>query len=261
MKKKGSPVVELKQRLIQGKVVLGSWITIGHPSIPEIMQPAGFEWLAVDMEHSAITLSEAQKLIQVIDLLGIVPLVRVTSNDGHLIKRVMDAGAQGIIVPMVNSPEEARAAVNAVYYPPRGGRGVGLARAQGYGLKFSEYLHRMKHGFFVAVQIEHIEAVRSLDKILDVPGVDAFLVGPYDLSASLGVPGEFDHPSVRQAMRHVIKTAQAKGVPAGFHVISPSSTEVARRRLEGYRFLAVSLDSLFLGESCGRVMRSCLGKR
>lgn len=254
-------VVELKKRLMQGKSVFGSWITIGHPAIPEIMHAAGFEWLAVDMEHSAITLSEAQRLIQVIDLLGIVPLVRVTSNDAHLIKRVMDAGAQGIIVPMVNSPEEARAAVNAVYYPPRGGRGVGLARAQGYGLEFSQYLHRMKDGFFVAVQIEHIEAVHSLDKILAVPGIDAFLVGPYDLSASLGVPGQFDHPRVREAMRRTLKTARAVGVPAGFHVISPSSKDVARRQREGYRFLAVSLDTLYLGESCRRVMSSCRALR
>src|SRR3990172_12592200 len=124
-------MVNLKEKLKQNKLTIGSWITIGNSSIAEIMAKAGFDWLTVDMEHSAITLHQAQQLIQIIELSGVVPLVRVGENSPNLIKRVMDAGAYGVIVPMVNSKEDAEKAVNAVKYPPVGNRGVGLARAQG----------------------------------------------------------------------------------------------------------------------------------
>ena len=126
----------LKERLRKKEVTVGSWITLGHPSVAEIMAHSGFDWLTVDMEHSAITLHQAQQLIQVIELSGVVPLVRVGENDPNLIKRVMDAGAHGVIVPMVNSKEEAEKAVRSVKYPPKGSRGVGLARAQKYGADF-----------------------------------------------------------------------------------------------------------------------------
>ena len=120
----------LKKSLKTGKVSIGSWLTVGHSSIAEIMVEAGFEWLVIDMEHSAITLNEAQSLIQVIGLSGRDPLVRVGENNPYLIKRVMDAGAHGVIVPMVNTKEEAINAVNPLKYPPRGKGGVGLARAR-----------------------------------------------------------------------------------------------------------------------------------
>ena len=119
--------------------LIGSWITLAHPAIAEIMARAGFDWLAVDMEHSVITIREAEELIRVIDLAGVVPLVRLTSNNSDQIKRIMDAGAHGIIVPMVNSAKDAINAVEAIKYPPMGKRGIGLARAQGWGTKFQEY--------------------------------------------------------------------------------------------------------------------------
>src|SRR5665647_453617 len=122
---------QLKQALRQGELCLGSWITLAHPAIAEIMARAGFTWLAVDLEHSVITIREAEELIRVIKLSGVVPLVRLSANDPVQIKRVMDAGAHGVIVPMVNSTTQAEQAVASVYYPPQGRRGVGLARAQG----------------------------------------------------------------------------------------------------------------------------------
>jgi 2-dehydro-3-deoxyglucarate aldolase len=172
----------LKKKLRKNVVTVGSWITIGHAAIAEIMAKIGFDWLVIDMEHSAITLHEAQQLIQVIDLCGVTPLVRVGENNPYLIKRVMDAGSYGVMVPMVNTKEDAIKAVNAVKYPPVGTRGVGLARAQGYGMDFERYNNRLNRDSVVIVQIEHIKAVENLDDILSVDGVDAFFVGPYDLS-------------------------------------------------------------------------------
>ncbi|MCX5782676.1 MAG: aldolase/citrate lyase family protein [Elusimicrobia bacterium] len=173
----------LKQRLKDRELTIGSWITIGHPSVAEIMAQAGFDWLTVDMEHSAITLSEAQNLIQVIELSGVAPLVRVGSNDSNLIKRVMDAGAHGVIVPMVNTVEDAEKAVKSVKYPPKGFRGVGLARAQKYGASFENYKKWNENESIVIVQIEHIKAVENLEGILTVDVVDGFITIDLSLSA------------------------------------------------------------------------------
>lgn len=136
----------LKTKFVRREITIGSWITIGHQAVAEIMAGAGFDWLTVDMEHSAITLDIAQQLIQTIDLCGCIPLVRVGENNANLIKRVMDAGAYGVIIPMVNTKEDAERAVDAVKYPPIGKRGVGLARAQKYGLGFEEYKKWLEKG-------------------------------------------------------------------------------------------------------------------
>jgi 2-dehydro-3-deoxyglucarate aldolase len=245
----------LKQRLKNRELTIGSWITLGHPAIAEIMAKAGYDWLTVDMEHSVITLNQAQQLIQVIELSGCVPLVRVGDNDQNLIKRVMDAGAHGVIVPMVNSREDAEQAVASVKYPPQGFRGVGLARAQGYGASFEEYKQWCDRESIVIVQIEHIEAVKNLEEILDVEGVDGFIIGPYDLSGSLGIPGEFTHPLVIDALQKVREITDKKNALSGFHVIPPDPEELKKKKEEGYKFLAFSLDTLFLGEGCRNMMK------
>lgn len=244
----GAP--SFKEVLRSGGVTIGSWVTLAHPAVAEIMAKAGFDWLTVDLEHSVITIREAEELIRVIELCGVAPLVRLSANDPVQIKRVMDAGAHGIIVPMVNSPADAERAVAAAYYPPRGQRGVGLARAQWYGARFEEYAEWLRGSAVIIVLIEHIAAVRSLDKILSVDGVDGFMIGPYDLSSSLGVPGEFDHPAVVEALREVQRVVAAGKTTAGFHVVQPDPKQAMRRLREGYRLLAFGMDTLFLGNSC-----------
>ncbi len=247
--------MSLKPKLKKGETTLGSWITIGDPSIAEIMACAGFDWLVVDMEHSAIGLNEAQRLIRVIELAGCVPLVRVGNNDPNLIKRVMDAGAHGVIVPMVNTREEAVRAVEAVRYPPLGKRGVGLARAQGYGFGFEQYKKWVNNESVVIVQTEHIDGVKNLEEILGVDGVDGFIVGPYDLSGSLGRPGDFAHAKMKKALERVEKISKKSGKAAGIHVIQPDPQEAEKRIKEGYNFVAFSLDTLFLGTCCREGVR------
>lgn len=253
--------VPLKQILQSGGVTIGSWITLAHPAIAEIMAKAGFDWLVVDLEHSVITIREAEELIRVIELCGVTPLVRLSANDPVQIKRVMDAGAHGIIVPMVNSREEAERAVAAVKYPPSGRRGVGLARAQGYGTRFEAYRDWLERESLVIVLVEHIEAVKHLADILNVKGVDGFMVGPYDLSGSLGVPGEFEHPSMIAALRevHRVISDRKTAAVAGYHVVLPQPDSVIQKIQEGYRFLAYSVDMLFLGEMCRMGLRKIRG--
>lgn len=238
----------LKKKIKASKLTIGSWITLAHSAIAEIMAKSDFDWLVVDMEHSAITLHQAQQLIQVIDLAGNVPLVRVGENNPNLIKRIMDAGSHGVIVPMVNSRQDAIKAVNAVKYPPAGTRGVGLARAQGYGLEFEKYRDWVNKNSIVVAQIEHIEAINNLEEILNVKGIDASIIGPYDLSGSLGYPGDYERKEVRDAVRKYIKVCNKLGKQAGFHVIPPDAGKLKDKIKEGFGFIAFSLDTLFLGK-------------
>ena len=232
----------LKAKLRNHAVTLGSWITIGHPAIAEIMARAGFDWLVVDLEHSVLSIAQAGELIRTIDLCGVAPLVRLTSNQRDQIKRVMDAGAHGIIVPMVNGPDDAAEAVAATRYAPRGSRGVGIARAQGYGVGFQEYLQWQDDGPVVIVQIEHRDAVERLDEILTVPGVDGFLVGPYDLSCSMGIPGQFERGEFRDTMTRIREMGRRLGCPGGLHIVEPDPTQLERALGEGYTFVAYSVD-------------------
>lgn len=249
---------KVKEKLRKKILTIGSWITLGHPSIAEIMAKSGFDWLTVDMEHSAITLDQAQQLIQIIELSGVTPLVRVGENDPTLIKRVMDAGAHGVIVPMVNCKDDAINAVNAVKYPPIGTRGVGLARAQGYGLEFEKYREWVNKESIVIVQIEHIEAVNNLEEILDVDGVDGSIIGPYDLSGSLGYPGEFDRQEVKQALLRYEDICKKMNKPMGFHVVQPDSEIAISYKGKGYVFLAVGIDMLYLGIKSRDVIKQIL---
>jgi 2-dehydro-3-deoxyglucarate aldolase len=225
----------------------GSWITINHPSIAEIMADAGFDWLCVDMEHSVTDYFEAQQIIMAIQSKGIKAFVRVGENNVRIIKRVLDAGADGIIVPSVNSALEAKKAVNAVKYPPNGMRGVGLARAQSYGFGFDKYRDGKAKDIKLIVQIEHINAIRELNEIIQTDGIDGTFIGPYDLSGSISKPGQWDDPEVKTALAEYEKTAKKYDKWIGFHVIQPEYELVKEKIEKGYNFIAFSLDVLFLG--------------
>jgi len=246
----------IKSRIAERQLVIGSWITLAHPAIAEIMAKAGFDWLTVDLEHSVITIREAEELIRVIDLCGVVPFVRLSANDPVQIKRVMDAGAHGVIVPMVNTAEEAKKAIESVCYPPNGKRGVGLARAQGYGNSFENYKEWLNKESIVIVQVEHIKAVENLDAILSVDGIDGFIVGPYDLSGSLGIPGQFDNKLMIEAMNKINTYVRGSSKISGYHIVEPDVDQFQQRVLEGYRFLAYSVDFRMLDTCCRSAIKS-----
>jgi 2-dehydro-3-deoxyglucarate aldolase len=248
--------MQLKSRLSKGDLTIGSWITLGHPSIAEIMAAAGFDWLVLDMEHSVLELSEIQTLIQVLGGKQCPSIVRLTSNHPDQIKRVMDAGATGVMVPMVKSAEDAKAAVQSVYYPPRGQRGVGLARAQGYGSSFQKYRSWLEENAVIVAMIEHVDAVNSIDEILAVDGIDAYIIGPYDLSGSMGRPGDLDHPDVQSAIARVLEAGHRSGKPGGIHVIEPNQDELQRRIAAGFNFLGYGLDIRILDSVCRSHMKA-----
>lgn len=240
----------LKSRLNRSELTIGSWVTLGHPSIAEIMASAGFDWLVLDMEHSVLELSEVQAIIQVLDAKQCPAIVRLTSNHPDQIKRVMDAGATGVMVPMIKSAADAKAAVDGVYYPPRGQRGVGLARAQGYGSSFQAYRQWLEENAVIVVMIEHVDAVKAIDEILAVPGIDAYIIGPYDLSGSMGRPGDLNHPDVQAAIAHVLEAGRRAQKPGGIHVIEPDPQALQQRIAAGFNFLGYALDIRILDSIC-----------
>jgi len=243
------------------KISLGSWITLNHFSIVEIMADAGFDWLCVDMEHSVIDYYEAEQLIATIESKGIVPFVRVGENNSRIIKRVLDAGAVGIIVPMINSKDDAIKAVNAVKYPPLGKRGVGLARAQKYGFGFDDYAKNINAKTKVIAQIEHIDAVNNLEEILNVDGIDGTIIGPYDLSGSMGKPGNYEDSKVKEVLNKYESISKKLKKPMGYHVIQPDYKQVIEKINNGYSFIAFGVDILFLGTKCREQMsmlKKCL---
>lgn len=238
----------LKSKLANKQLTIGSWLSWGFSPMTEVMARCDFEWLVIDLEHTAIDYAEAHQMIQTIDLAGCVPLVRVGDNDPLIIKRVLDSGAQGIIVPMVNSLEEAQFAVDSAYYPPKGSRGVGLSRAQGYGMDFNSYRHRALEETIVIVQIEHIRAVHNLEDILSVEGIDGFIIGPYDLSGSLNEPGNFNHPDFLKALKHVQELMEISEKPGGYHVVNTTHDELRMRIEDGYRFIAYGDDMVMFAQ-------------
>jgi 2-keto-3-deoxy-L-rhamnonate aldolase RhmA len=236
----------LKDKLAKRQLTVGSWLSIASTESAEIMLGGGYDWLAIDMEHTAIGTEAMAKMIQTVALGGLPVLVRVGVNDALLIKRAMDAGATGVIVPMINTADDARRAVEALYYPPRGKRGVGLARAQGYGRNFENYRAWADRQSVLIAQVEHHEGVRNLEDILAVDGVDGFMIGPYDLSGSLGRPGDFDSPAVADALARVRDVMARAAKPGGLHIVHPDAATLRARVAEGYRFIVYGVDQIFL---------------
>jgi 2-dehydro-3-deoxyglucarate aldolase len=248
---------KIKKKLKKGEPSIGSWMSMAHTSIAEILAMAGYDWVVIETEHTAIDVSEVMRLIMAIEQRGSIPLVRLAWNDPIQAKAVLDSGAAGVIVPMINTKQDAELAVQMTKYPPIGFRGVGLARAHGYGQNFKEYVDRANSDSLLILQIEHIDAANNIEEILSVPGIDGTFIGPYDLSMSLGVPGQLNHPDVVNAKKKVLEATLRKGLAAGIHFVHPD-TAINDCKLaieEGYRFIAVGTDILFLGDSA-RMLQS-----
>ena len=245
-------MVNLRHLLQTNRPVIGSWINTASPIVAELMASSGFDFLTVDVEHSAVDLVQTQVLFQAIKSGNpdCTPLVRLAGNSYAETKRFLDAGASGVIAPFINDASQARELVRAVKYPPEGMRGVGFCRANGYGMRLSESVAAANRETFVCVQIEHVDAVRNIDDILRVPGIDAAIIGPYDLSASMGITAQFDHPEMVKAIDTIGIACRRNSVVAGIHVVQPDTAEVVRRYREGYRFIAYSLDITMLMNAC-----------
>lgn len=242
----------LRQRMRAGDTIIGSWINSGSPIVAELMAAVGFDFLCVDVEHSAVDLPQAQQLFQAIrsGRADCATIVRLHGVDYAFVKRYLDAGACGVVAPLVRTREEAVLLVQAAKYPPMGLRGVGFCRANTYGLRLADECARANDEIFLAVQIEHIDAVRNIDAILGVPGIDAVFIGPYDLTASMGITAQFNHPDYHSALATILAACSRHHITPGIHVVQPDIDQAKVRIAEGYRFLAYSLDITMLTTAC-----------
>lgn len=252
---------KIKDKMRRGEPSIGTWMSMAHPSIAEILAMAGYDWVVVETEHTGIDVSEVLRLLIAIEQRGSIPLVRLAWNDPIQAKAVLDSGAAGVLVPMINTREEAELAVKMTKYPPLGYRGVGLARAQGYGENFNEYVEHANDDTLLMVQIEHKDAVANIEEILSVPGIDGTFIGPYDLSMSMGIPGQITHPDLLVAKRKVLDATLAKGLIAGVHFVQPRTAleDCQKAVAEGYRFIALGTDILFLGDSARALQKQTSG--
>lgn len=245
---------KLKNKLKNNQLNIGSWIMMKDPIGIEVMSLAGFEWLVIDIEHTSIDLPTTENLIRTIQANNMEALVRVSKNEEVIIKKVLDMGADGIVVPMICTKNDALNAVSYSKYPPYGNRGVGLYRASGYGSKFEEYKKWLNDELVIIAQIEHIDAVNNIDEILNVEGIDGTLIGPYDLSGSMNFPGEFYRKEVIDAVTKVINSCKKFNIPAGFHLVNTSSDELQSKIDLGFSFLAFGIDYLFLKDAATQEM-------
>lgn len=247
--------MSLKNKLKTNQLTIGSWIMMNDPMSVEVMALAGFNWLVVDIEHTSIDLHATENLIRTIQANGMSALVRVSKNEEVVIKKVLDMGVDGIIVPMICSKDDASLAVDYSKYPPLGKRGVGLYRASGYGTKFEDYKKWVAEELVIIAQIEHIDAVNNIDEILQVEGIDATFIGPYDMSGSMGYPGDFERNELKEALHKVVSRCDQYNIPSGFHVVDTDPKNLQIKIDQGYTFLAYGIDYLFLRDAAMNGMR------
>jgi 4-hydroxy-2-oxoheptanedioate aldolase len=237
----------VKRALQEGKYSVGTWLSLGNVLASRFLARAGFAWLTVDLEHGPMDWETACHIFGAVADAGCVPLARVPSNRHDHIKRALDNGAQGIVVPMVNSVEEARAAVAAAKYPPQGNRSVGGgAHALNFGTSPNDYYKHANEEILVVLQCEHLQAVNAADEIFAVPGIDAIFVGPNDLAASMraadGTPPRAEE--ILQTLERILAACRRQKVPAGIHCFS--AEEARRRADQGWQFLAINSELRFM---------------
>jgi 2-dehydro-3-deoxyglucarate aldolase len=242
-----------RERLRNRELLLGTMVTLESPATAEILAELGFDWFFVDGEHGPLATQELLGILRAVDH-RLPCVVRVPGANEADIKKVLDIGAAGVIVPMVNTPEQTADIVRWARYSPAGGRGVGLARAHGYGLSFQDYMGAANEQVSVIVQAEHIQAVENIEKIVAVEGVDAIQLGPYDLSASMGKMGQLDDPEVVAAINHVIEVCKQVEMPIGWFGIS---ADAVRPYIDhGCTLVTSGVDTLLLAQAGQQMLKS-----
>jgi 2-keto-3-deoxy-L-rhamnonate aldolase RhmA len=239
----------LKRKLVQHETTLGMWVTLESPSITEIAVALGFDWVVIDAEHGHLDFKEVQDHVRVTRDTATTPLVRVQEIEQGLIKRVLDVGAAGILVPQVTSAAEVAQAVRFAKYPPTGVRGVGAERATSWGLGIRSYTTSANRDTMVIPLMETVAAGDAIDAILDVTGIDAIFFGPADYSASAGFLGEWEGPGVAEKLLAIQRKIRARGVPCG--IMSTDVKNAQQRKQQGFQMVG-------LGSDAGLMIRSAI---
>lgn len=246
-------VHDIRAIMAGGGATVGTWLQLPSSDVAELMARAGYDWVAADMEHGSFSRAALPDIFRAIERGGAAPFARLPEAAGTHIKAALEAGAQGLIFPMIESREQLDAAIAMSLYPAHGGeRGVGYCRANAFGGDFDAYMDGLAREVFLVAQIEHIRAVENLDAILAHPRLDAIMVGPYDLSGSMGLTAQFEHPRFQAAMEAVHTACRRHNSVMGLHIVRPDPQALAVRVAEGCRFIAYGIDSVFLWTGAAR---------
>ncbi|MBN1579059.1 MAG: hypothetical protein JXA89_00035 [Anaerolineae bacterium] len=249
---------DLKERLRAGETVVGPLVTIGSTEVAEMLAMVGFDYLWIETEHAPTDFVLAQRMIQAAG--GRCPcLVRIPEAKEVWVKKALDMGCDGIVVPQVKTAEEARLVVEWSLYPPQGRRSVGISRAHDYGMSFQAYVRTANERLVIVLQVEHAESVKNIASILEVPGIDVIFVGPFDLSGSLGVLGQIDHPRVQAAIQEVKTQCERAGMPTGIFCLDARAARAAAE--QAYNLIALGTDAGFLSTSARAALDRVKGKR
>jgi len=236
----------LKEKLRRRERLFGGWISYGHPSITETFARAGFDFIAIDMEHSTISLEQAQRIIAASQSEGVPCLPRPVSHSNDWIKPLLESGADGLLVQMVDTPEEIEFLLGHLKYPPIGRRSYGVNRAQAYGFDFDAYVKCWNETSSFLIQVESILAVDNIERLLSYDEIDGVMIGPYDISGSLGVPGQTSHPLVLDASRKVIDACARRGKSCGTQVTDASADSITALFHLGYTYAILGSDLFVL---------------
>lgn len=236
----------LKQKFRNRERLFAGWVSYAHPSITETFARAGFDFMAIDMEHSTISLTEAQRIIAASQSEGVPCLPRPVSHTNDIIKPLLESGADGMLIQMVNTADEVRSLIKDFYYPPMGNRSYGVSRAQAYGFDFDEYITSWNESASFLLQVESIQAVDNIEELLAFNEVDGVMVGPYDISGSLGVPGQTNHPLVIEASKKVIAACEKYGKSCGTQVSDSTKESVEFLFDLGYTYAILGSDLFVL---------------
>jgi 2-keto-3-deoxy-L-rhamnonate aldolase RhmA len=231
----------VREKVLAGEPTVGSFVGLGSPTVVELLAHAGYDWLAIETEHSALDTAETQHMLMAVGNSESIPIVRVPSHDPIGIQRALDIGAMGVLVPMTRTAEQARAIVSATRYPPDGTRGFGPLRASKYTIDYPDYLDKANDNMLVALILETSEAIDNLEEIMSVPGVDAMYIGMYDLSLNLGLnPLDLPLPEIDGVIEKALATSRKTGVALGIGVRSPEDLD--HRLNQGFRFIVYGTD-------------------
>jgi 2-keto-3-deoxy-L-rhamnonate aldolase RhmA len=236
----------LKEKLKNRERLFAGWVSYAHPSIAETFSRAGFDFMAIDMEHSTISIEQAQRIIAACQSEGVPCLPRPFSHSNDWFKPLLESGADGLLVQMVNTPDEVESIIQDLKYPPEGNRSYGVNRAQTYGFDFDEYIMNWNKTSSLIIQIESIQAVKNIDELLAFNQVDGVMIGPYDMSGSLGVPGQTSHPLVIEASLKVIEACKRHGKSCGTQVAEASAESIENLFSLGYTFAILGSDLFVL---------------
>ena len=238
-------IAKFRKNLKLGKALIGGWVQISNSNIAEIMSSAQYSWIALDMEHGSFSIGDLPDLFRSIEVNNKLPLVRLPNKNLEICNQVLDAGCAGLIIPNIKNEIELKTLIRSCYLPPHGSRGVGYSRANLYGKEFKKFNKQNNKPIIIAM-IENINSVKRLEKILSVQGLDAILIGPYDLSASMGITGKFNNLKFKSTINIIKKLSKKFKIPCGIHAIEPNFKVIKNYVKAGYQFLPFATDTILL---------------